>query len=172
MRGAPAGEAKLLLASADAEATRAFVRALRGLPGMQPSRAARGEGLAPTDLLPVGWLTVDESVRIELLHVPADPAFSACWPAVAQDSLGALVVLQHPAAESEAALRPLLVALRDHGADRIFHVLLLPKGERLAAEELQPSLTLLDEASLFLVPMEGQRDPIGLMRAALDRVLP
>ena len=158
--------------SSDAAATRDFVRLLAGLPGMRVDSAFQDGRLDASDLAPVGRLRVDESLGIELIHVPVDEAFAPAWPALAQGALGTLLLMARPEGDPEAPLRPLIETLRARQPARLFHVMLLPKGERLAREELQPHLSLLDDASLILLPVEDGRDAEGLLRAMITRVLP
>ncbi|MCP3983005.1 MAG: DUF4388 domain-containing protein [bacterium] len=172
-RGAPAREAKLLLAAADASVAREFVRLLAALPGFRLEPGFRNEQIRQDDLATLGRLDVDDSVGIQLLHVPTAKRFEACWPVLAQGSLGTILLMDSPQREGEERLRPLVERIRTQRADaRIFHVFMLPKGEKLAAAELQPSLGLLDQASVFLLPLEGDRDPVTLLRAVFARILP
>lgn len=165
-----AREAKLLLVSPDPEATRDLVRLLAGLPGMQLAEPFQRGRFSAEDLLPVGRLAVEEGLGIQLVHVPAAARYAPVWPLAAHGALGTLLVLARP--EAEAELEPVREALRRTPRSRIFHVLLLPKGERLAPEELHRKLSLLDEASLFLVPLESGKDPVTLLRTMLARVMP
>lgn len=172
-RGVPAREAKLLLAAADPAVTRDFVQLLTALPGFRLEREFRRGEVRQDDVATIGRLDVDEAVGIQLLHVPTAKRFEACWPALAQGALGTLLLMNSPQREGEEPLRPLVERIRSHGAGaRIFHVFLLPKGETLAAAELEPSLGLLDQASVFLLPLEGERDPVALLRTMFARILP
>lgn len=168
-RGA-AREAKLLVVSPDADATRDLARLLAGLPGMQLTEAFQRGAFSAEDLRPVGRLAVEEGLAIQLVHVPAAPAYAPIWPTAAHGALGTLLVLGSPDAERE--VERVREVLRRTPRARIFHVLLLRKGERLAPEELQRKLSLLDEASLFLVPLESGKDPAALLRTMLARVMP
>ena len=78
----------------------------------------------------------------------------------------------HPAAEAEARLRPLVQCLSQEPGTRLFRVLLLRKGERVPAEEVQTRLALLDRSSLFLLPLEAGKDRFSLLATMLARVLP
>ena len=55
---------------------------------------------------------------------------------------------------------------------RLFHVMLLRKGERLGPQDVQAKMSLLEESSLFLLPLEGGKDPVPLLRTMLGRVVP
>lgn len=167
---AGAREAKLLVVSPEAEATRDLSRLLAALPGMQLAEPFQNGTFSAEDLAPVGRLAVDEGLAVEFVHVPAGSRYAPVWPLAAHGALGTLLVLSGPDAEKDVvAVRE---ALRRLPRARVFHLLLLRKGERLAPEELQQRLSLLDEASLFLVPLEGGKDPAALLRTMLARVMP
>jgi CheY-like chemotaxis protein len=175
-RGRPRGEnlceAKLLVAAADPAASRDFARQLAVLPGMELEEPFASGTAREDDLLPVGRLAVDPEHSLQLVHVPSDPSFAPFWPVAAHGALGTLLLLSHPVDDAEAALRPLLAALRSLPAARVFHVMLLRKDERLGAEEIQAKMALLEDASLFLLPLEGGKDPVPLLRTMLARVIP
>ena len=175
-RGRPRGEnlceAKLLVVAADPAATRDFARQLAVLPGMELEEPFRGGTARPDDLLPVGRLAVDPEHSIQLVHVPSEAAFAPLWPVAAHGALGALILLSDPVDRVEEALRPVVETLRASPGARLFHVLLLRKDERLAAEDVQAKMGLLADASLFLLPLEGGKDPVSLLRTMLGRVIP
>jgi hypothetical protein len=50
--------------------------------------------------------------------------------------------------------------------------MLLRKGERVAADELQRRLGQLDHTSLFLLPLENGKDPHSLLTTLIHQVLP
>ena len=162
--------AKLLVVSPDAEVTRDLVRLLAGLPGMQLAEPFQRGSFSAEDLVPLGRLALEEGLALQLIHVPAAPRDAPIWPLAARDALGTLLVLAD--AKGEAAFEPIRSLLRRTPRARIFHLLLLRKGERLGPEKLQGKLGLLDDASLFLVPLESGKDPVALLRTMLARVLP
>jgi CheY-like chemotaxis protein len=164
--------AKLLLISSDASATRDFVRLLETLPGMQLSPPFRRGRFSPQDVETVGQLHVDDGIGIQLLHVPADPSFSPVWPVAAHGALGTLFLLSGSVKEAEERIHPVSDAIRRLPRARIFHVLLMHKGQRLAPEELQEKPSLLDEASLFLIQIEKGTEAVSLLRTMFGRVMP
>jgi hypothetical protein len=89
---------------------------------------------------------------------------------LAYGALGVLLVHSHPVADAEAQLRPLAQCLAQLPGARLFRVLLLRKGERVAAEEVQARLA--DRSSLFLLPLENGKDRFPLLATMLARVLP
>ncbi len=171
-RGHPVRDAKVLLVSPDPAGTRDFVRLLAGLPGMTLAPEFERGRFSGEDVAPVGRLAVGDGLGLEWLHVPTEPRLAPVWPLAAHGALGALLVVPGADREAEAAVAPLAEALRQRPRARIFHVRLLRKGERLAAEEIQGRLSLLDEASLFLVQLESGKDPVTLLRTMLARVMP
>ena len=171
-RGAPLRDAKLLLVSSSVAATTDFVRLLRGLPSVRLEGAFAGGQFSPSDLAPVARVPVDDEVGIEIIHVPVDAAFAPLWPLAGHGALASLALLEGPVGDASRALDPVLGVLRDAPRARIFHVMLLRKGERALPEELRDNLALIDEASLFLVALETTREPSETLRTLLARLLP
>jgi len=171
-RGGEPPDAKLLVVSSDPAATRDFARLLTALPGMhlQP-RFQRGE-FHENDVEPLGRLAVGDGLGIRLLHVPADPVFAPAWPVLAHGSLGTLFLQTGTDSDSQAQLQEAVAGLGAVPHARLFHLLLLRKGERVAPEELQEQVSLLESASLFLVPLESGKDPAVVLRTMLARVMP
>jgi CheY-like chemotaxis protein len=173
-QGRPAGQgarsAKLLLASADLEATRDFLQLLAPLPGFSVSPSVEGGSFGLDDVALLGELSLGDGPSVEILHVPIGESFAPAWPMLAYGALGVLLVHSHPVADAEAQLRPLAQCLAQLPGARLFRVLLLRKGERVAAEEVQARLT--DRSSLFLLPLENGKDRLPLLATMLSRVLP
>ncbi len=168
-RGAPLAPAKLLLASADPDATRDLVRALAQLPGV----VLVGAGAAANDdFVPLAILAVADGLSLELVHLPASKRFAPLWPTAAYGALGLLLLHASPVSESEAELRALTETFQRIPNGRTFHVLLLRKGERVEPEEIQEKLAVLSNASLFLLHLDGERDAEPLLRTMLARVMP
>jgi hypothetical protein len=91
---------------------------------------------------------------------------------VAYGALGTLFLMSGAVKEAEEQIRPVRDAIRRLPRARVFHLLLMQKGERLTAEELQEKPSLLDEASLFLIQMEKGREAVSLLRTMFGRVMP
>ncbi len=164
--------AKLLLASADPHATSDLLRTLEQLPGVERASPPDAPPLGPGDLAPLARLRVADGVTIDLMHVPASPLYAPLWPMVAHGALGLLLLHVTPVGDSEVRLRALAAAFQRIPEHRTFHVLLLRKGERIAPEEIQEKLNVLANASLFLLHLDGERDPAPLLRTMLARVMP
>jgi len=171
-RGGPLRDAKLLVASLGTGATTDFVRLLRGVPGARLQGAFAGGAFSAHDLATIGRVPVDGEVGIELVHVPIDEGFAALWPLVGHGALGSVFLLEGPVAEASAAIAKALAALRALPRARVFHAILLRKGERALPDELRENLELIDEASLFLVPLESGKESVEILRPLLTRVLP
>ena len=171
-RGAESLEAKLLLFSPDEAATRDFARLLAEIPGMRLSEPVRKGRLTPEDFVPIGRITLDPGLAIRVIHVPADRRFAPTWPVAANGALGCLLLLRGAERAAEQRVAPLGDALRRIPRARLFHLLLLHKGERLVPEEVQEKMARLGDASLFLVPLEGGKDGASLLRTLLGRVIP
>jgi hypothetical protein len=170
--GATSRLAKLLLVSSELSATRDFVRLLETLPGMQLSEHFRRGRFSPQDVEMVGQLHVDDGIGIQLLHVPADPTFAPVWPVAAHGALGTLFLLSGSVKEAEERIHPVSEVIRGLPRARIFHLLLMQKGQRLTPEELQEKPSLLDDASLFLVQIEKGREAVSLVKTLFGRVMP
>ncbi len=171
-RSSPALTAKLLIASPDRAVTSDFVNLLSALPAMQLSPAFQRGGVDPNDVVAVGKLELGEGLALELIQVPLARELAPAWPVLARGALGILLLLSEPIGDSERRLNPLLESLRSLPNSRLFHVLLLRKGERVSAEQIREKLPLLDTSSLFLLQVEGGKDPASLLRTMLGRVLP
>lgn len=171
-RNAPHCDAKLLLLSASREGTADFVRLLRGLPGARLEGPFAAGTFSEHDLASVGRVPVDDERGLEIVHVPVDSAYSAVWPLAAHGALAALVLLEGSVAEASQTVSRAVEAVRSAPRSRIFHAVLRRKRERGLPEELRDNLTLLDEASLFLIPVESGKEPLDVLRPLLTRILP
>jgi DNA-binding response OmpR family regulator len=171
-RGAPARDAKLLIASVGPGATSDFVRLLRGVPGVRLEGAFAGGAFSPHDLAIMARVPVDGELGIELVHLPIDPSYAPLWPLAGHGALGSIFLLEGSVAEASAAVEPALATLRSLPRARVFHAILLRKGERALPDELRQNLDLIDEASLFLVPLESGKPPVEILRPLLARILP
>ena len=164
--------AKLLVASADPDATPDFANLLLAAGGTSLSdEMARGQ-LGPNDLATLGRVAVDGETAIELIHVPLDPRFAPLWTLAGHGALGTLFLLGSNMSEAAERVRGMSDALRQLPRSRIFHVVLLQQGERVSPDELRDNLSLLDEASLCLLPLTNGQATHKSLRNLFSRVVP
>jgi hypothetical protein len=169
---APSHEAKLLVVASDPAATRDFCRLLQRLPGIELDRRVEAQGVAPDDLLPLGRVAVDAEVGMELVHVPAAERFAPLWPLAGRGALATLLLLCGPVSRAVAAVQSAATVLGALPRARTLHLLLLEKGQRVAPEELRENLAIVDEGSLFLMPIENAEKAAVLLREMFVRILP
>jgi len=105
------------------------------------------------------------------VHLPVQSRFAALWPLAAHGALGGLVLLSAASSDLQARVAGMAAALSHLPRARTIHVLLLRKGSRVGPEALRENLSLIDEASLFLLPLEGGKHPRSLLRALFTRLL-
>jgi hypothetical protein len=173
--GAHAGgsgrDGKLLIAGSSGEATREFLRLLRGVPGLVP-HPRMSDGLASDALAPIARLRLEDDLGIELMHVPSQAAYAPLWPLAGYGALGTLLLMEGPVAEAAGRLRPFAESLRGLPRSRFVHVMMMRPGEADVADEVRRNVDLMEESTLFLLPLEGRRDPLELLRGAFTRLLP
>jgi CheY-like chemotaxis protein len=171
-RAAPVRDAKLLVVASDLEATRNFTMLLDRLRGVELDARIAAGAFDASDLLSLGRLRVDSDLGVELIHVPADPRFADFWPVAGHGALGTLFLLSGPVANAVEVVRPVAEALQRGSRARLFHLLLLAEGERVAPDSLRANLALLDEGSLFLIPLDNLEKAGVLLRETFGQVLP
>jgi DNA-binding response OmpR family regulator len=171
-RSAPVRDAKLLVVASDLEAVRNFAMLLDRLPGVELDARVAVGAFDANDVLTLGRLRVDGDVGVELIHVPADPRFAAFWPVAGHGALGTLFLLSGPVGDAVEAVRPVADALGRSSRARLFHLLLLAEGQRVAPDSLRENLALLDEGSLFLIPLDNVEKAGVLLRETFGHVLP
>jgi len=153
------------------ELTEAFFDLLRGLPGFQPH--PRMEDGIPADALgPMARLRVDDEIGIEFVHVPSDARFASLWPLAGHGALGTFLLLGGTDSDATAALAPLAETLGSLPRARLLHLLMKRGGEPDFADELRRNVSLLEESQLFLLPLEGRKEPLDRLRGAFSRIVP
>ncbi len=164
--------AKLLVVASDANATRDFSRLFRRLPGVDlDSRIERG-GIASDDLLTMGHVAVDAEVGLDLVHVPTAERFAPLWPVAGHGALATLLLLSGAVGRAVESVRAVTDALGALPRARMFHLLLLEKGARVSPEDLRQNLSIVDDGSLFLIPLESPEKAGVLLREMFGRILP
>jgi hypothetical protein len=109
---------------------------------------------------------------IDLVHLPGDSANAPLWTFAGYRALGTVFLLDSRVSASAAGLAPIATALAGDPHARTFHVVMLAAGERLSPDELRDNLSLIDDASLFLLPIEPDKDPSTLLRSLFARIVP
>ncbi len=173
-RPGPAGcrDAKLVVVASRPEALRDFARLISRLPGAELSPRLEQPGIGADDLLTLGRLRVDDEVGIELIHVPADGRFAPVWPLAGHESLATLILLSGPVGPALSHVAAAAEALSAIAPARLFHLLLLDKGDRVSPDELRHHLQIVDDGSLFLLPLENTEKAGALLREMFGRMLP
>jgi hypothetical protein len=171
-RPEPLAPAKLLVATADPTAVPDFANLLGRVRGVTLSPEMLSGSLGEHDLAPVADLELDPEAHVELLHLPTADRYAPIWPAAGHAALGTLFLLNGAVSETSDKVQRTCRALAELPRARTFHVILLRKGERISPDELRDNLSLIDEASLFLLPLESGKDPTTLLRGLFTRVMP
>jgi len=168
--GALLPDAKIVVVPGDPAATPDFVHMLSRAPGVALEPAV-AQGRFGTDYLGPLARIEGEEIGIDLLQIPVEERFAPLWPLAGYGALGALVLLGSSIREASARVNALAGRLGHLPRTRTFYVVLLRKGERISPDEVRENLALIDEASLFLLPMESGRHPAVLLRSLFARVL-
>lgn len=163
---------KLLVAAASSEVAAQFSDLLKKVPGAELApRFAQGQ-VGPGDLETMARIDIDGDFGIDLVHLPTDSANHALWTFAGYRALGTIFLLDARVGASAAELAPIGAALGQKNSTRTFYVVLLAPGERLSPDELRENLSLIDDASLFLLPLEPGKDPSSLLRSLFARIVP
>ena len=163
---------KLLLVAANEAATEQFASLLMKVPGVELSpRFERGQ-IGSGDLESVARIDVDGDFSIDLVHLPNAESFAALWPFAGHQALGTIFLLDARLGASAAGFAGISKELSIRPNQRTFHVVMLGEGERLSPDELRENMSLIDDASLFLLPMESEKAPGSLLRSLFARIVP
>jgi DNA-binding response OmpR family regulator len=163
---------KLLVAAASDSVAKQFARLLMKVPGAELSPRFERDRVGQADLEVMARIEVDNDFGIDLVHLPADSANEAIWAFAGYRALGTIFLLDSQVGASAAGLAPIGAALGAEPGARTFHVVMLDPGERFSPDELRDNLSLIDDASLFLLPMEPDKDPSSLLRSLFARIVP
>ena len=161
-----------MLTSSRGEAVREFARVMCRLPGVQLDDAAIS-GDVPRDVIAsLGRIAVDDAVGLEFVQAPVGASARPLWPLAAHGSLAVLMLLAGPLTQAVDVVQHVTAELRRVPRARLFHLLLLEKGQGLSPETVRENISLLDESSLFLVPCENESEAGILLREMFGRILP
>ncbi len=165
-------DARLLVVSSDRMALHSFAQLLVDSPVVDLSPELERGQLPPDRLSVIGRVAVDDRLGIELVQLPTDPSWRPFWPVAGHGALGTLFLLGGAVGDAVHAVEEVSAVLGALPRARTFHVVLLGKDERVGPDDLREHLSLIDEASLFLLPTESDKDPEILLRSLFTRVLP
>ena len=169
-RVATGADAKLVIVSADLEATRELLRLVAELPGARVAPAARSLGAG--DLVSLGRLAVDDSLGIELVHLPAAPEHAPLWPLAGRGALANVVLLGAGSPEAIAAVESPSRRLRELPRARTLHVIFAPgEVDPGAGARAAQRLGLEGEGAVLGVPREGA-DASAALRELFHRMIP
>jgi hypothetical protein len=168
-RGGMCGDAKLLLVASDPQALGGFLRCLAGLPGVALDETAASSA---GEISRVARIAMDDEVGLELIQVPAAEAMAPLWPLAGHGAIGTLLLLGGDLGPAVAAVSRAADVLGHLPQARIFHMLLAETAEPLPPDEVRENLSLVDETSLFLIPLEDREKSELQLREMLARILP
>ena len=171
-RANAAGRVKLLVAAASSEVAKQFGELLMKVPGIELSAHFDRGGVAADSLEQMARIDVDEGFAIDLIHLPTTASHEPLWRFAGHRALGTIFLLDAQVSASAAGLASIGSSLSAQRAARTFHVVMLAPGERLSPDELRDNLSLIDDASLFLLPLEPGKDPSSLLRSLFARIVP
>ena len=163
---------KLLVAASCPNALADFVGLLGSIPGVSLSPGFASGAADAGSLAPIGRLENPGGIGLEFVNVPTREDMAPLWPVVGSGALGTLFVLSGSIAEASSRVQPMVDALRCQPRNRMFNLYLYRKGEAISPAELGENLSLIDEASLFVVPLDGDKPPLALLRSVFARVVP
>ena len=163
---------KLLVVAASESIAEQFAGLLLKVPGVELSqRFERGE-IGPTDLESMARIDVDGECGIDLVHLPSVPSFEPLWTFAGHRALGTIFLQDARVGVSATGLAEIAGALSRAPGARTFHVVMLSEGDRLSPDDLRDNLSLIDDASLFLLPIEAEKDPSSVLRSLFARIVP
>jgi hypothetical protein len=171
-RAEAAGRVKLLVAAASSEVAKQFGELLMKVPGIELSAHFDRGGVASGDLEQMARIVVEDDFAIDMIHLPTTATHEPLWRFAGHRALGTIFLLDAQVSASAAGLASIGLSLSTHRAARTFHVVMLAPGERLSPDELRDNLSLIDDASLFLLPLEPGKDPSSLLRSLFARIVP
>jgi hypothetical protein len=171
----PRSALKLLVAASCPEALSDFAGLLSRVPGVALAPDFDPAELGEADARSFSTLArveCEAGLAIELINVPIGEDLAPLWPIAGSGALGTLFLLSGSVGQAASNVQPMSDALRRLPRSRIFNLFLFHKEEGISASELGENISLIDEASLFMVPLEGGRPPLSLLRSVFSRVVP
>jgi CheY-like chemotaxis protein len=168
----PRAALKLLVAASCPSALSDFAGLLRRVPGATLAAGFESGQVDARSFSTLARVECDAGVAIELVNVPIGEELAPLWPTAGAGALGTLFLLSGSVGEAASNVQPMSDALRRLPRSRIFNLFLFHKDEPISASELGENISLIDEASLFMLPLEGGKTPLALIRSVFARVVP
>jgi hypothetical protein len=165
-------DAKLLVVPASSTCLERFATALAKIAGVDLAPKYANGDTGSMDLETLARIDVDGEFGIDLIHLPAAQRSEAVAGLAAHRALGTLVLLDARVGESSARVATISQSLSARSGSRNFNVVMLGEGERMAPEELRENLSLMDQASLFLLHADGKQDSASVVRSLFARIVP
>lgn len=171
-RGERVVSGKILVVARESGTLTDLVNLLRAMPNLALSPELERGIEAKIELGPLGRIRLAADLELELLQVPSASSYRPLWPLAAHGALATLFLHGDAVSELDQLEGELLEVLQQGTRTSTLHVALLARKQRLCPEELRENLALLDEASLFLIPLETGKEPSALLRSLFARVVP
>jgi CheY-like chemotaxis protein len=166
------GDAKLLVVASDDMVIGELARLLSEIPDVELDARLAAGALSSGDLATLARVRVGDDLGIEIVNLPRHRRFEPVWPLAGHHALGTVFLLSTPVADAIEATRGAESALRKLPRARVFHVAFIDKDEEDAMETLRQNVALLEEGSLFLIPIGSDDKARVLLRDLFARVLP
>lgn len=171
-RGAAPVAGKILIVASEPNTLPDMLNLLRQVPGVTLAPALEQGRRPRVELGCLAQICLDEDLRIDLIQLPAVDSHRPIWAIAGHGALGTLFLLSGPVGESAERVQEVSRVLKNTPRARVLHVVMLRRKERISPDELRENLSLIDESSLFLLPLESGKSPTALMRSLLSRVVP
>ncbi len=163
---------KLLVVAASQAIADQFAGLLIKVPGVELAPRFERGLIGPGDLESMARIDVDGEFGIDLVHLPGDEAYEPLWTFAGHGALGTIFLLDARVGVSATGLDRIAQVLARGSDARTFHVVMLSEGDRLSPDDLRDNLSLIDDASLFLLPIEVEKDPSSVLRSLFARIVP
>ncbi len=165
-------DAKLLVVASDDRAIAEMARLMSEIPDVEIDARLAAGALSGGDLATLARVRVGDDLGIEIVNLPPHRRFEPIWSVAGYGALGTVFLLSTPVADAIEATRGPDSALRRLPRSRVFHVAFIDKDEEDAMETLRQNVALLEEGSLFLIPLGSDDKARVLLRDLFARILP
>ncbi|MFT5444375.1 MAG: CheY-like chemotaxis protein [Myxococcota bacterium] len=171
-RGERVVAGKILVVAGEAGTLSNLLNLLRSVPTFEVSPGI-GRGVEPkTELSSIGKLRLAGELELELIQVPSAETYRPLWPLAARGALATLILHSGNVSQLQEGTNEVRRVLHKGTRTDALHVVMLARKERVDPGDLRESLALLENASLILLPLEGDKEPTALLRSLFARVVP